>query len=334
MTEEHIQWGQHFPLYQSEEYDLSFPNLPFPIGIKSTMPDDLIRRISAAAISFLAGNRGIDYTYKRYTQNNSYRTNDGSRIDIRISRAINNSGNQLSSLLHHITTTGDKIIGNIICEWTIMRIPHAINQLMSLAHRGNLYECCAVARMILEQLAWAAAIDELVDKESIDRTRAEGSIPALKRTIRFAGSLYGWLSSHSHWRYDGHIKSMEFTQDGMATVLRSPRFKAISVTVALLLMASSIHTLRMLRATDITSLLALPAETRIAHGKTLGMSRSKLEMAFGEPTGPAIKEIQSLLALSSLLNLINEVRATGDGDADITLLWEMAEELRNAVGAS
>ena len=153
MEDDEVNWKEHFPIYQTEDFDLSFPNLLVPLGLKSTTPKELIKRIIAAAISYHAQYRSIDYAFKKYVQWREYDTNDGSRLDVRISRAIGEGSDQFHSLIYHVATLPPKSLGNVISELTLMRVPHAIRQLLTLAHRGCLYEACAVGRMILEQIA-------------------------------------------------------------------------------------------------------------------------------------------------------------------------------------
>jgi hypothetical protein len=188
--------------------------------------------------------------------------------------------------------------------------------------------------MVLEQLAWASEIDRLRDPDAIHRTKAEGSIPALRKTIKFAGNLYGWLSAHTHWRYDGHIKAMIFSEDRMAAMLGSSRFKAVSLTVALLLLASTTHTLKSLRTDATSSVLLMPPDARLEPEQlSSGAARKSSALSRGR-SGPSVAEIRSLLTLSLPLDLIDEIRNAAGADEDIVLLARMADELRKAVTGS
>jgi hypothetical protein len=75
-----------FPIFSYEEYDFSFEHLAWPLGLKSTYPAELIRRVAAAAISYQMGNRSIDYIYKRYLKEHQYGMGDESRLDLQSSR--------------------------------------------------------------------------------------------------------------------------------------------------------------------------------------------------------------------------------------------------------
>lgn len=320
----------HFPMYPSDDYDMCFPDMHHPIGINSTAPPELIKRIVAAAISYQLQNKGIDYTYKTYLRDAQYDTNDGSRVDIRISRAIADHHRNFSSLLYQVTTSENKILGNMICEWTLIRAPHSIRQLLTLANRGNLYECCAVGRMVLEQIAWAAAIDNLMDPSAIKAQKAEGSIRALKNLVPFAGVFYGWLSSHTHWRYDDHIKSMTFGDEGMAATLQSSKFKAVSLCVALLLTSAVTLVLRAHRQSEISTLMTSPPETRLVAGKKIGGIVDPWVQLFGPPT-ISVADIEKMLTLSEPLNLLKETLELVEADKDIALLSAMTAGLDRLV---
>jgi hypothetical protein len=323
MSKAPIPWDEQFPIYPSEDFDMCFPGMMFPIGVKSTTPVELIRRIVAAVTSYQLRNESIDYTYKRYLNGRSYATNDGTRLDIRISNEVNTSCELISAIIYNVTSIGDKRIGNIICEWTFMRVPHSIMQMMSLAQRGNLYECCAIGRVVLEQIAWAVAIDNLDDDNDVRVTKAEACITSLKRIVRYSGSLYGWLSIHAHWRYDGHIKSMDFGKEGMAITLQSSRFKAISLTAVLLLTATAILAFKSIRDTELSSLLKSDMKERLDSRKSGG----EIRHLFGARLGPSIAEVEALLNFSMLLVLVEEIRCASGGDADVERLFNMASEL-------
>jgi hypothetical protein len=331
MTNKKEVWKTNFPIYPSDNYDLNFPAMAHPIGMMSTAPSDLVRRVVAAAISHQLGNKSIDYTYKRYLDDAEYDTNDGSRLDTRISAAIEKHSKHFSALLYHVTAQDGKFLGNCICEWTLTRAPHSIRQLLALAHRGNLYECCAVGRMVLEQIAWASEIDGLDEAAAINSIKAESSIRALKKKVPFIGNFYGWLSSHTHWRYEGHIKAMDFSEESICTMLQSSRFKAISLASTLLLLSVATVVLLSLRHKDVSALLNKQAVENIVSGKRGGESDDPWAGLSG-PRTSSISEIREMLTLSELLDLLGEIGGTtGRSDKDIILLLQMADELKLVV---
>jgi hypothetical protein len=100
----------HFPLFQHEDYDFNF-QFPWPVGLKSTYDEELIRRVSSAMLSFFLGNRSIDYIYKRYGRNSEYSTTDGTRLDLLITKEIRNYTRSLGEAIAWTSTTRDKRLG-------------------------------------------------------------------------------------------------------------------------------------------------------------------------------------------------------------------------------
>ena len=246
--------GKNFPIFSYEDYDFGL-NVAWPIGLKSTYPEELIRRIGAAVISLHMGNTAVDYTYRRYLKGRRYEMNDGSRLDLCISREIKNKSAALSSSLSLITELEPKNDGQFVSEWTFLRIPFAIEFLLSCANRGAFFESAAIARMILEQIAWCNAIDGLTDVAVIQKTSATKSIGILKQRFEGVGQLYGWLSAHAHWAYDGHVKAMHFEDGKTASLFATPKFKASSLALTVLIAILAIKLFATLRQAEISLLL-------------------------------------------------------------------------------
>src|SRR5256885_9290603 len=200
----------HFPIFSYEDYDFQFKNAAYPVGLKSTYPEELIRRVAAAFISFQMGNSGVDYTYKNFLKDKPYQTDDGTRLDLRITRTLSARLELLEALIDRVAKSDDKRLGEIVCEWTFYRMPFAIRFIMSCANRGAFFETAAVARMALEQIAWASKIDQYDDENIIQQEAATRAIGSLSKSLPVAGKLYGWLSVHAHWAYD---RSEEHTSE-------------------------------------------------------------------------------------------------------------------------
>ena len=69
---------------------------------------------------------------------------------------------------------------------------------------GFNYEGDAVARQILEQIAWSLVAGEMDDIESIGRIKAQGAVSKLKKIVPSMGELYGRLSATTHAGLDQH----------------------------------------------------------------------------------------------------------------------------------
>jgi hypothetical protein len=247
-----------FPIFSYEEY-FEFKRQAFQVGLKSTYPEEFIRRIAAARISYQMGNRSIGYTYKRYLEDASYDVNDGSRLDLRISNAIKHRMALLDELIHRITEHEPKVDGQILAEWTFLRIPFSIKFLLTCANRGAFFESIAIARMMLEQIAWASKIDRFTDVDEIAKTSATKAIRSFARICPVVGRLYGWMSLHAHWAFEGHVKAMRVDEDGKTqSLFATTEFKARALALTLLMSIIAVQVFRTMRAETLEQALSRP----------------------------------------------------------------------------
>jgi hypothetical protein len=224
-----------FPLFQAGEYDFYLSKSPWQIGLQSTHPDSLKRKIAAAVMSELAGLRSVDYTLKRYLQDVTYPQEDGSRLDLRIRAFVSRKMSHFDSAIMYPAPLPDKSFCMTASEWTLSRGPFSMELLAYCGQRGALFEGLAIARMMLEQLAWAYVINTKSDENAVHELSATRAIVSFKRKFLFAGRLYGWLSAHAHWAFDGHKKSMISRGDTVGHLLASSYFKAVVFAVMILL---------------------------------------------------------------------------------------------------
>jgi len=242
--------ADQFPIFLHENYDTTFPQLPFSIGLKSTYPEELFKRIAAAAISYQAGLSSIDYTYKRYIGDKSY-TRTEYRTDFDVEKIITESTSWMSSTLRQISEELGKLDGSIIAEWTLLRVPMSIDFLVGCAHRGALFESVLIARAILEQISWAACIDRLHNFEEIHAVSATRSVGHFNKKLPGVGRFYGWMSSHAHWLPERHIQAMTVSQDGTGMVFASSRFKMIAMLLTVAISSVAINAIALMRSDEL-----------------------------------------------------------------------------------
>jgi hypothetical protein len=304
--------AKHFPIFSYEDYDFTFHKSAWPIGLKSTYPEELVRRVGAAMISLQMGNSAIDYTYKKYLKDHTYEMDDGSRLDLRLSREIKKKTSLLSALISEVTGLGPKKDGQFICEWTFLRIPFSINFLLSCANRGAFFESAAIARMALEQIGWANSVDPLEDFESVQKTSATKSIGALKDRFGGAGRLYGWLSVHTHWAYEGHVKAMHLEDGVTSSLFATSKFKACSLVLTALILVLAVKVFSSIRSSEIEIVLNGPEKA------------FDIAAVLDGKLAPKKAELKLLTELSSLSSLANEVASHYPEDEDIL---DLSEEL-------
>jgi hypothetical protein len=186
-------------------------------------------------ISLFMGIKSIDYVLKRYLNDTDYAEGDSTRLDLRIATETANAMNAFSEALLDVSAIPNKRLGESIGELTVLRAPFGMQILISCAHRGALFEPLAIARMMLEQLAWAAAAAKEMDDNRIAKIGAEASIGALRAIVPEAGPFYGWLSAHAHWRYEAQMKGITVDEGRSGHLFASYYFKALSMAASLVL---------------------------------------------------------------------------------------------------
>lgn len=310
--------ANQFPIFSYEDYDFEFKNRGYSVGLKSTHPEELIRRISAARLSYLMHLGSVDYTRKRYLKDAKYEMNDGSRLDLRVTRALKNQTELLAELIRRLSRRATKSEGEIICEWTLLRVPFATKLLLSCANRGALFESVAIARMLLEQVAWAIRINTFDEHEQIQNTSATKSVAYLKTICPSSGRLYGWLSSHAHWMYEGHVKAMAFDEGQMIALFATSGFKRKALALSVVLTAISIHSFQLAKRGLIRSLFENSVED----------PPFKFELDDENFVRPKISELRNILDPTKLFGLMNELVDCGDLDDDVEALAGMMPEIQ------
>jgi hypothetical protein len=310
----------HFPIFSYEDYDFQFKKAPWPIGLKSTYPEELVRRVAAAFISLQMDN-SLDYTYRRYLKDAHYKMDDGSRLDLRIARAIDQRMEMLNGLISRVAKFDGKRLGEIVCEWTFFRLPFSINFIISCANRGAFFETAAIARMVLEQVAWAAKIDQYDDENVIQKESATKAIGWLAKSSPVAGRLYGWLSVHAHWAYEGHIKAWATDDEGRLSVLfATPEFKARSLALGILLSVVAERAFIGLKSDAISKALSMKDE---AKSIKIDIEKFDVEDPFSFEHVPTVEELKTLLQSDALTQLATELVRLCPDDTDVNELAEM-----------
>jgi hypothetical protein len=310
----------NFPVFAMNDYDFVFQHPAWPIGLQSTFPEELKRRIAAAMLSCQFGYSGVDYAYRTYTKHERYDPGDPSRLDWQMDGAIKRQVASLGELIFQVTPHPNKRHGEIISEWCFMRVPHSIELLVSCSHKGALFESAAIARTILEQIAWACRIDALKDLHAIKDTSATKAIGALNRLCPVAGRLYGWLSSHSHWTYEAHIKAFEHDSkmDKLFAVFASSEFKATSLCLAVLISIVATKSFVALKPENVARVLASPKEALAQHADD--------QPSVYSTRRPSLEDMNAAVTCASLLALLRKTVELAPS-RDIRELVNLASEI-------
>lgn len=111
------------------------------------------------------------------------------------------------------------------------RLPYSFFSAHILYRLGHRYEGHAVARLILEQIAWAYAAYTMDDLEDIDRIVTTKSISRLKSFVPETGILYGFLSDKTHIDYRNHPEFIQTDTGKNVIVYAQPVFKEYAIVM-------------------------------------------------------------------------------------------------------
>lgn len=98
------------------------------------------------------------------------------------------------------------------------RLPASFFCAHLLYRLGHKYEGHAVARVILEQIAWAYSAHLTDDMEVIQKIETTRTISGLKNLLPDAGRLYGFLSSKTHIDYSSHEEFLQVEGDNNVVI--------------------------------------------------------------------------------------------------------------------
>lgn len=128
-------------------------------------------------------------------------------------------------------------VGEWIGDLTLIRVDYSFRRAFAEADKGALFEAVAIARMILEQLAWVYVIRRVDDAKQIQKTQTTKCLGTAAAKFRTIGRLYGWMSDHVHWGYNAHVKVITAKDGFSGAWLATPDFKATAYAMLIALTA-------------------------------------------------------------------------------------------------
>lgn len=177
--------------------------------------------IRAAVVASTLRLSSIDYARRRYV---SQQEGDGDEKSVpdAYSDAYAAAKEYMTRLMAKLTTSNkpDPTVGVFGASVVLERLEPSFFCAHFLYRMGHKYEGHAVARLILEQIAWAYSAHQSDDMAFIETIETTRSITALKRFAPEAGRLYGFLSAKTHIDYSSHMEFLR-VEDGRNVVLHA-----------------------------------------------------------------------------------------------------------------
>ncbi len=151
-----------------------------------------------------------------------------------------------------------------------------------MCHSGYRFEAAAIARLILEQLAWAYAVHGL-DDLSLFEVNPTKTFTKLKEIIPYAGQLYGTLSDEAHISPETSAAYLRFEGEKSQVIVSSiVETKLVAFQLLLLVDAYSVvanvtHRSFFETATELTPLEVVKRQASRPMLDTLREWRKRLE---------------------------------------------------------
>jgi hypothetical protein len=178
------------------------------------------RYIWGAMVTYAFGNSSIDYVLRRYNHNWEIfnKSFEASKQGIAPLRVVVEAIEEVVGLLEAIDPGASK--GRICAKAALCRLEASFSASYDLIRKEYIFETNAVIRIILEQLAWIAAVHQASDEEvySIQPTKC---IAALARKFPGTGNLYGELSAWAHIDPTFSSEYLRFHDEGHGAIRRS-----------------------------------------------------------------------------------------------------------------
>lgn len=175
--------------------------------------NDLARDVQAAAVASTLGLSSIDYARRVHTREGS-QVDWGPSIDAYVG-SYRAAKRHMNLVAGNLKTNPDVELplGVFAASVALERLQSGFTSAHLLYRLGFNYEGDAVARQVLEQIAWSAAAAELSSEDALNRLQPNRAIGTLKKLVPHAGPLYGELSATTHAGLSHHRRVVQLEDD-------------------------------------------------------------------------------------------------------------------------
>lgn len=226
--------AKHFQILSEADLDFVIgQRLGWPVGMPRRSPPEFRRRILAAAVSYSLQLSSVDYARKRYVQPGLYEDDEATLGD-ETSDFLRDCRSRLQKELKELHSP-DATFGIFGAEFTLYRVPHALDEARILANRGLLLEVLPILRLCLEMISWAYVAFHMQDENKIVALKAQNCISHLKPVYKTAGKLYGYLSRFSHWGHVIHRQFLRLDEGRVGVLQASVRYRASALALCLII---------------------------------------------------------------------------------------------------
>jgi hypothetical protein len=192
-----------FPLCHNVDFEgVFFRDRRQHIGLSAHNIEEVNRRAYAGALSYFMQLSSIDYTLKRYVPKELEAFKE-SRLMSEARAIIRGIEDSFEERLDALNPRESEPIGLVAADMNLVRFRSTLQAAWSLAERGFLFECKALIRFGLEQIAWIWFAHSRSEKEFTSKMGNE-CINSAKSVYPTIGKIYGIMSKFAHWHPEEH----------------------------------------------------------------------------------------------------------------------------------
>ncbi len=118
-----------FPLFIGGEYDFSFPKAFWKVGVLSSCPSSLKKKIAASLLSEQLGLKSVDNVVRTYLKDVHYSEGDDGRLDLRVREFVTQRMRAFSSQIQVISKEPEKELNRTMSEWALGRTAFSMDSL-------------------------------------------------------------------------------------------------------------------------------------------------------------------------------------------------------------
>lgn len=225
---------------------------PIRIAVPIDSSPELKRKVLAAAATHFLGQHSMDYVLKKYGSYWDFRLrlSKEQRLVLDMFKSARVQIEQSIQKINEIHNKPDRA-GLFAAEAALIRLQTSFRAASLLIKRGFNFEAVNIARLILEQIAWAYSVHELRD-ERVFKVLPTKSVSNLSRLLPKVGRLYGLLSERAHISPHLAPSFVEFTEQGARITLADGK-DSLSIAYILLLLTDAFSVVSEYIVRDFTS---------------------------------------------------------------------------------
>lgn len=171
----------------------------FTLGVPRDSTEEFRRYVFAAAKTVMMGNRSVDHVLRSYRDHWTFPDTSGSggALVRAMNRATKGQVREAATRISALDAPDGATPGLAAAQAALLRLQASFRGAVLMCRLGLRFEAVVIARLILEQIAWAYAVHGFKDLAFFDVLPTK-CVSVLKAIWPDVGRLYGQLTDVAH----------------------------------------------------------------------------------------------------------------------------------------